>query len=1076
MKKMLLFFLFITTLISLPVYSQVGKIQGIVRDAQTGERLIGANILLEGTTIGAATNIDGFYVIVNVPPGTYRLRASMVGYTQQIIQDVRVNIDLTTEINVQLSSETIGIEEVVVVAQIPVVRQDVSSSVVNLNIKDVENLPVVSVASVIGLQAGVQGLTIRGGGSDQTAFVVNGITLRDERDNTPYTGISFTNIEEIQIQTGGFNAEYGNIRSGLINVVTKEGRKDRYNFSMIGRYRPQGRKHFGEAANSPNSYWIRPYIDDAVAWTGTDNGNWDIYTQRQYQEFRGGWNRVSEVLLGDDNPDNDLTPEAAQRLFLWQHRRQLDIDNFDYDLDMSLNGPVPGGDVLGNLRFAASYRQTREMYFIPLSDDAYRDFNAQIKFTSDVGTGMKLSVEGLYGEQTGTNSSRSGGPGLFRSANSIASELDLRSGASYLDSRIYATDYWNPSIIYTNMQGFKFTHAVSSKTFYEIVGSRVAFEYSTNPGAPRYEYIYDANGRPVGFSNVTDTSKGTFIGGRFFDMAPFGYYSGAGGGIGSTMNMGLGFSNSRDSSKLNTYTLRFDYASQLDKYNYVKAGAEIIYTENLVNYALIEPSLPTSNSISSWAKFPKRYAVYAQDKLEFEGMIANLGIRLDVSDPGGDWYVFDPYNRALSGAQSANIDNLLAKERVKPQVNISPRLGVAFPISVNSKLYFNYGHFRSMPVPENLFLLRISQAFQNVTRIANPSSELPRTIAYELGYEQNLFDQLLLSLKGYYKDVSNQSRLVNYSSRDGSVNYSINEPNQYADIRGFEIDIRKNRGEWVTGFINYTYMVSSSGFFGLGSYPENPAELRNVERNTQAFRQTKPVPQPYARASVDFFTPEGWGPQLGSLHILDQIRLNVLASWSSGRYFSWTGPGGTVSGYDNNIQWTDFFNVDMRLSKTFNLGPVGLELFMDLINAFNIKYINFSAASGRGAGFSSLNDWDDYMRSLHLPEYFTNEFGYGNIPGDDKPGMFRDYSTPFQPMEYTPNLGAVTNPNQIAYYYDASSKRYFQWNGENWNQVSDSRIKEVLDNKAYIDMPNLHYTTFLNPRDIYFGLKFNIDL
>jgi outer membrane receptor protein involved in Fe transport len=145
------------------------------------------------------------------------------------------------------------------------------------------------------LQAGVQGLTIRGGGSDQTAFVVNGITLRDERDNTPYTGISFTNIEEIQIQTGGFNAEYGNIRSGLINVVTKEGRKDRYNFSMIGRYRPQGRKHFGEAANSPNSYWIRPYIDDAVAWTGTDNGNWDIYTQRQYQEFRGGWNRVSEV-------------------------------------------------------------------------------------------------------------------------------------------------------------------------------------------------------------------------------------------------------------------------------------------------------------------------------------------------------------------------------------------------------------------------------------------------------------------------------------------------------------------------------------------------------------------------------------------------------------------------------------------------------------------------------------------------------------------------------------------------------------------------------------------------------------
>lgn len=1075
MKKMLLFFLFTVLIYSIPAFSQSGKINGIVRDAQTGEALIGANVLLEGTTIGAATNLNGFYAILNVPPGSYTLRASMIGYTPQVVQDVRVNIDLTAEVNIQLSSETIGIDEIVVIAETPVVRQDVSSSVVNLNIKDIENLPVVNVAAVIGLQAGVQGLTIRGGGSDQTAFVVNGVTLRDERDNTPYTGISFTSIEEIQIQTGGFNAEYGNIRSGLINVVTKEGKKDRYNFTILGRYRPQGRKHFGEPANSSNSYWIRPYIDDAVAWTGTDNGNWDIYTQRQHQPF-SGWNRVSETLLGDDNPDNDLTPEAAQRLFLWQHRRQLDIDNFDYDLDMSLNGPVPGGEGLGNLRFAASYRQTREMYFIPLSDDAYRDRNTQIKITSDVGQGMKLSIDGLFGEQTGTNSSRAGGPGLFRSSNGIASQLDLRAGASYLDARIYATDYWNPSTIYTNMQGFKFTHAISSKAFYEVVGSRVAFEYSTNPGDPRYQYAYDENGNITGFSNVTDTSRGVYIGGKFYDMSPFGYFSGAGGGIGSSMNMGLGFSNSRDSSKLNTYTLRFDYASQLDRFNYLKAGFEFIYTENLVNYALIEPSLPTSNAISSWSKYPKRYALYAQDKLEFEGMIANLGLRLDLSDPGGEWYVFDPYNRALSGAQSSNIDDLLEKQLVKTQVNLSPRLGVAFPITVNSKLYFNYGHFRSMPVPENLFLLRISQAFQNVTRIADPSVDLPRTIAYELGYEQNLFDQLLLSLKGYYKDVSNQSRLVRYTSRDGSVNYQINEPNQYADIRGFEIEVRKSLGEWVTGFVNYTYMVSSSGFFGLSAYPENPAELRNIERNTQAFRQTKPVPQPYARANVDFFTPVGWGPQLGGLNLLDQIRLNVLASWSSGRYFSWTGPGGTISGYDNNVQWNDFFNVDMRLSKTIDLGPVGIELFMDVLNAFNIKYINFSAAAGRGAGFADLNDWDQYMMSLHLPEYFSDEFGYGNIPGDDKPGTFRDYGTPFQPLEYTSDLGAITNPNRAAYYYDAQSSKYFQWNGENWSQVSDSRIQEVIDSKAYIDMPNLHYTTFLNPRDIYFGIKFNIDL
>ena len=433
--------------------------------------------------MGAASNVDGFYVILNVPPGTYNLKASMVGYASKTISQVRVNINLTTDINIELKSSTIETEEVVVVAQQIIVKQDVSSSVTNLNIKEIENLPVASVSAVIGLQAGVQGLTIRGGGSDQTAFVVNGITLRDARDNTPYTGISLTSVSDMQIQTGGFNAEYGDLRSGLINVVTKEGSKNRYNFSFIGRYRPFGKKHFGQDFNSPDSYWIRPYIDDAVAWTGTDNGAWDIYTQRQYQEFKGGWNAISQRTLSDDDPTNDLTPEAAQRLFLWQHRKEMYRDLPDFDIDMNLNGPVPYGEELGNLRFALSFRRTQEMYLVRLSDDAYRDYNLMLKLTSDISPGMKLSIDGLWGKQTGTSSSRSGGPGLFRSAAGIANQLDFRAGLTYIDTEIYAYDYWAPSRITTDMQGFKFTHVISPQTFYEVLGSRFASKYDTNPGS-----------------------------------------------------------------------------------------------------------------------------------------------------------------------------------------------------------------------------------------------------------------------------------------------------------------------------------------------------------------------------------------------------------------------------------------------------------------------------------------------------------------------------------------------------------------------------------------------------------------
>lgn len=993
-----------------------GKLTGVVKDATTGEPLAGVNVMLEGTAIGAATNYDGYFVILNIPPGTYTVKASFIGYSTVIIKDVRIIIDQTTTIDIDMQDTSFQTGEVVVVATKPIVQKDVSSSRVSLDIKEIQNMPVVSAASVIGLQAGIQGLKVRGSSEDQTSFMVNGINLKDERDNTPFTAISFTSIQEIQVQTGGFNAEFGNIRAGLVNVVTKEGDKSKYSFTFLGRYSAPGQKHFGDSPNSYDSYWIRPYLDDAVCWTGTKNGNWDAYTQAQYQEFRG-WNKVSQELLSDNNPNNDLTPEAAQRLFLFQHRREVDITKPDYDFDMSFSGPVPVvSSYLGDLRFAASFRGTKEMYLIPLSRDSYEDRTVQLKLTSDIQPGMKLSVEGLTGYQKGTNSSRSGGPGLFRSPSGIASEMDIRSGASYLDSRVFATDYWGPSQIDRHAFGIKFTHVLTPTTYYEINLNQVGSKYDTNPGRKR------------------DTSKVYQFANMRVDEAPFGVYSGTSAGIGSSMNMGLGFSNSRDTSKVTTYSARFDLVSQLDKYNNIKTGLEFVYTDNNVNYALVEPSLPSNNTQSKWHTFPVRGALYIQDKLEFEGMIANIGLRLDYSHAGGEWYVFDPYNRALSGALSKGIDTLLRKESTEKIINLSPRIGIAFPITVDSKLYFNYGHFRSMPAPEDLYLLRRSQVNNSIVRIADPNNPLPKTVAYELGYEQNLFDQFLLRIAGYYKDVSDQTRLVTYTSRDNSVSYSIPKPYNYQDIRGFEITATKNRGLWVQGFINYTYEVVTGGNFGLPSYNENPTTQREIERTTSNFKQTKPTPRPYARANIDFFTPADFGPEVFGVKLLEDWRLNFVIAWKAGTYFSWTGPGGTMPGYENNIQWKDYYNVDMRLSKAFRFKGLSVELFMDMTNVFNHKYMDYRA------GFADAKDFDAYMKSLHLPDNIAGKFNYGNIPGNDQPGDYR-------------------------------KGPYIPWD----DNASEAQKDEWRKNKSYIDMPNLSYLTFLNPRNIYWGLRLTVD-
>ena len=135
-------------------------------------------------------------------------------------------------------------------------------------------------------------------------------------------------------------------------MITKEGRPNEYNISFLGTYAAPYAKHFGPSPHDPNTYWIRPYIDPAVAWSGTDNGAWDRYTQAQYAPFPGGWNAISEGTLKNNDPNDDLTPAAAQQLFLFEHRRVLDVQIPDYTLDGSFGGPVPFiSNKLGNLRF-----------------------------------------------------------------------------------------------------------------------------------------------------------------------------------------------------------------------------------------------------------------------------------------------------------------------------------------------------------------------------------------------------------------------------------------------------------------------------------------------------------------------------------------------------------------------------------------------------------------------------------------------------------------------------------------------------------------------------------------------------
>ena len=1043
-KKLLSFFFLL--LFTQSLLAQTGKITGFVTDTN-GEPLPGVNVIIEGTTQGTATQPDGYYQILNVKPGTYSLKASFVGFTPVVIEEVEVNINLTTEVDIEMSEQTFEGEEVVVVAEKPVIKKDVSSSQANISKENIDALPVASVSDVVGLQAGVEGLSIRNSGADEVSFNLNGFTLRSGRDNTPFTGVSVTSVESVQLQTGGFNAEYGNVRSGVINVTSKEGNPDRYTVDGLIRITPPQQKNVGQEINDPDSYWLRPYLDDEVAWTGTNNGAWDQYTQRNYPSFQG-WNAFSQSLLADDDPTNDLTPEGAQQAFLWQHRKDFAITEPDYEIDLTVGGPIPVvSEKLGNLRFSTSLRQTQEMYMVPLSRDRYEQTTWQTKLTSNVGSGMKLSIDGMYSKETGTTESQAGASEFFTSPTDIATEIER---LSFLESRLYASDYWAPSERVSANIGAQFTHSISENTFYEIKVNNFITKTSTNPGGFR------------------DTSDVYTIGGVGFSEAPFGFFDETSFGLASGMRMGVGMSTARDSSEISDLNVNLAITSQLDRYNLVKAGIDFTRTNSRVNYGSFDKVLPSGRTRSVWNTTPYRIAAYVQDKLEFQGMIANVGLRLTYNDPNVAWYDYEPYTDLFTTGNAAALDTA-AKSDVDPQVILQPRLGVSFPITDNSKLFFNYGHFVQLPDPENLYLVRIEPFTNTVTRLAAPGNKLPKTVQYELGYEQNLFDNYLVRISGYYKDLSNQPIQIDFTGRDNS-SYSVSRPFSYEDIRGIEFTLRKQAGRFFWGEINYTYDIQTYGYFGTLENYENPLDQRNYLRTTADNDLLTPVIRPFARLQLYFQSPPEIGPEFLGGHPLGGWQFVPLITWRQGTKVTYTG-GGSIPGIVNNLDYKDYWGTSLRITKRVDLGNgSNLRFFADVSNVINRR--NFDIYN---SGLIDGNDFLDYMASLHLPKGKLEEIDLlsSRVPGNDQPGDYRPANVEYVPIEATTDLNTINNPNGRALYYNTQEGAYYQYENGSFVEADKGYVNKVLDKKAYINMPNQEFFNFLDPRTIRFGVRFS---
>ena len=223
--------LIFSMLLSINLFAQTsGKLVGRVTD-QTGEPLVGANVIIDGTTMGAATDLEGYYSIINVRAGTYAIRFRFLGYKTRVVENIRVSPDQTTKLDAVLELEVIEGEEVIVVAQKSLVEYNQTSSVSSVNKDDIKNLPVQSLSEIVNLQAGVVDGHFRGGRIGEVQYQVDGVTVNNPFSNSSMLEIDRSVIEEVQVISGTFDAKYGQAMSGVVNTVLKTG-TEKFEYSL----------------------------------------------------------------------------------------------------------------------------------------------------------------------------------------------------------------------------------------------------------------------------------------------------------------------------------------------------------------------------------------------------------------------------------------------------------------------------------------------------------------------------------------------------------------------------------------------------------------------------------------------------------------------------------------------------------------------------------------------------------------------------------------------------------------------------------------------------------------------------
>lgn len=954
-----------------------GRIKGKVVDLQTGEPLIGANVIVMGTTTGAATDANGEYVLQNLDPGVYTVRASYLGYQSITISNVRVNADLTTSLDFQLPSEEIQVGTVEIVAQKPLIQKDNTNAVRITTSEDIQALPVRGVNNIISLTAGVTlqngNIYIRGGRNDEVGYYLEGVSIKNPITGNRGVTISQDALEEIQVQAGGYTAEFGGANAGIIRQSFKSG-----------------------GTQLKASY---EYITDNITFKSKDNA---FDGKKRLGAYWWGYHEESGVLSGP----------------LFDNRVKFFANiNYVYQRDPEPQ-PYPGmnlgiltdnisGDTINFVYPAGPRKGVQEQYYT---------------YTGTLNFDLKPVLIRLAGTYTTYNSD-------------VWADDPIR---NILQTRRGRNEQENGAL------NLKVTHVLSGSMFYELsAGYFFSNSETYTPGlGPNYwAYGDSVANAEVGWTiprTAADIENGVY--GRYVSPTQasiMGFYFNRDGSIptgygknkreGISLNGALSFLLGKHHSfkvggEYQQYVLRnwglrsqVSLAASLNNWlethpnateaEITAAKRQFILTRGVNNYGYDVFGNETDEGFFDAPHKPVFAAAYIQDKIEYEDLVINAGLRFDYIDIDNLTFV-DPSQPDLAINPQTGELYEAGWKKVPTFSAVSPRLGFSFPVTDKTVFHAQFGKFVQQPALNTAYLGYYELAWEIkggyfISTPAGSDIRPTRTTQYELGFTQQLTDFMSLDITGYYKDIKDQVQFVNQPVVRTSAfqNYNILANGDYATTKGVEVTLNMRRYQRLA--VNAT--LSFQDARGTGSNPYSNSGVVGAPLDGVTIFVPKYIsPLQFNQAirgnvNIDYRFGPNDGPAL-----LQNFGISMLAMFNSGHPYT-RGFGALNAETDarfrqplealNASTTPGEFQVDLRVDKTFRLlDRLSLNVYVYVINLFDRKnvrnvFLRTGSADDDGVIYNPelaqqlLSTYGDQYINLYKAINIDYQQGYGGVPG-----------------------------------------------------------------------------------------------